>query len=126
MLMMIVRTPRDFDAVAFFNAVTSIVRDEQNETDRLDYDFNLGEHLSIHYVPAGSWYVGDGVWYTPISVKIEEAKKPAPNFVEYEVNADFLDMACIEVIERLQTLCPEVEIHFENTGSDYKRSRKFV
>ena len=115
MVKMILTVPKDFDAVLFCNAATSMVRDTADgEYERRDYDYNLGDMLRPHYTK-DVWYLGDGAYYKPLTA----FKKPAPLAEEYEVNADFVDFAHLEALQQLQTICPQVEMHFENHCDGY-------
>lgn len=117
MIHLILSVPNGFNAETFCNVATAMIRDSQNEYDRRDYDYDLGEFVKPHYVAGDMVYsLGNNEYLQPISALIENAKKPAPLYRQYEVNADFVDMAHIEALQKLQTICPQVEIHFENCG----------
>ena len=118
MVKMILTVPKNFDAVLFCNAATSMVRDAADEYERRDYDYSLGEMLRPHYTK-DVWYLGDGNYYVPITEKIRQSKLPTPLVEEYEVNADFVDFAHLEALQKLQTICPQIEFHFENHCDGY-------
>lgn len=118
MVKMILTVPQGFNAELFCNAATAMVKDAaENEYERRCYDYTLGEMLRPHFTK-DVWYLGGGEYFTPIWKKIENAKKPAPLAEEYEVNADFVDLAHLDALRRLQSICPQVELHFENCGDE--------
>lgn len=113
---MILIVPKGFDARTFCNIATAIVRDSQNETDRRDYDYDLGDYVQKHYVAGDKvYYFGENKYIEPISALISNSKKHA-SFEMYDVEASLVDFAHIEALKKLQVLCPEVEFHFENDG----------
>ena len=115
MLKMILTVPRNFDAQTFCDIATSIVRDEtENEYERKrgDYDCELGIFLNRHFVKDN-----DG-WGTFNYYNLKNSEV-------YEVNADFVDMAHIVALMKLQKLCPQVDFHFENSGNGKNDSRYY-
>ena len=115
MVKMILTVPKNFDAVLFCNAATSMVRDAADEYERRDYDYSLGEMLRPHYTK-DVWYLGDGNYYVPF----QNRKQYEPEETEeYEVNADFVDFAHLVALQKLQTICPQIEFHFENHCDGY-------
>ena len=113
MIKMILTVPRHFDAQTFCNVATSIVRDEtENEYDRGNYDYDLGNFLNIHYAK------GNDGWGTFNYYNLKDSDV-------YEVNADFVDMAHIVALMKIQKLCPQVEFHFENSGEGKNDSRYY-
>lgn len=114
MKMLILRVPAGFNAELYCNVATSMTRDSQNEFDSRDYDFELGEYVRPHYVAGDRVYAfGDNEYIVPIEALM--TRKPK-DFELYEINADWLDMALLDSLVKLQELCPEVEMWFENNG----------
>ena len=104
MIKMILTVPHNFDAKTFGNIATAIVRDEtENEYERREYDYDLGDFLHIHFAK-DDHSVGTFNYYH------------LKNTDTYEVNADFVDIAHIAALVKLQKLFPQIEFHFENTG----------
>ena len=112
MIKMILTVPHGFNAETFGNVATSMVRDSQNEFDRRDYDYNLGDFLSVHCAK------DDSNW---ITFNYYDLK----GMDTYEVNADYVDMEHIAALMKLQKICPQVEFHFENSGNGKNDTRYF-
>lgn len=114
MKMLVMKVPHGFNAELFCNVAMSMTRDAQNETERTDYDFELGDHVKPHYVAGDKVYAfGNNEYIVPIEALMTRRPK---EFELYEINADYIDMALLNSLLKLQELCPEVEFWFENNG----------
>ncbi len=115
MVKLVLNVPAGFNAELFCNVASALVRDEAGD-DRREYDYNLGDFISRHYVAGDKvFYFGDNKYIQPMDALIEEAQKTRA-YVSYEVSTDWVDVAHLEALKKLQELCPEVEFHFENCG----------
>lgn len=89
MKLMIIKAPAGFNVEEFCDIASAIVRDECNETDRRDYDYNLGDYLLVRGQP-----------------------------ISYMVDASLIDFRYIKAFQQLQKICPAVEIYFEDASGD--------
>ena len=125
MVKLILRVPNNFDIELFGSLATSIVRDKvEEEHQRKDYDFDLGDFISPHPVAN---HLSDGYFFaedfdpekhycSSVSELVYETDAPNTFYLEYEVDAGLLDMGYIEALELLQKITPQVDFWIENSG----------
>ncbi|MBQ7705396.1 MAG: hypothetical protein IJT73_08235 [Selenomonadaceae bacterium] len=90
MVKMILAVPHNFNAEYFCHLATTMLNVDRQHCDKTDYD--LGDFVTARL-------------------------SQTPYFDEYEIGAELIDFETIDVISKLQELCPLVNIHFENDGS---------
>lgn len=92
MVKMILTVPHNFNAELFFSIVTDVVNNGRDGLDGAEkYEYSLGDKLNMR-------------------------RSQTPYVEEYEIDASLIDFEVVEVIQKLQELCPLTEVHCESDG----------
>ena len=93
MVKLILTVPLNFNAALFLDVVTDVVNSNRDNADgNYKYEYSLGDCIN--------WRISQN-----------------PNFKEYEIDAALIDFEVIDVIKKMQELCPLVDIHCENDNA---------
>lgn len=88
MVKMVLTVPRGYDAVKLLNVASELYRGRYGG----EYDIDLGDFANK---------------------RLERVE----NFDAYEVDGELVDFRMVEILDELQTLCPQVGKYFEQDGA---------